>query len=92
MRAGKQILALTEPGSDLASAVHDYSRAIVVPTDNVSAIRDALHEIRQETLIPPIESAETDPTVWPYSANRGAELLAGLLERITVSETVRSAT
>ena len=47
MRAGKWILALTEPGSDLENLMRRYSRGISVPAQDISAIRNALQSVWQ---------------------------------------------
>jgi hypothetical protein len=42
MRAGKRILALTEPGSDLEGVMKDYSRGVTVSPRDTAAVLDAL--------------------------------------------------
>ena len=49
MRAGKWILALTEPGSDLATLIRDYPKGLAVPPQDLSGIRHALQSILQQS-------------------------------------------
>jgi hypothetical protein len=82
MRAGKRILVLTDPGSDLATLVRHYPKAVVVPPKNTLAIRQALQNMWQSGRAGTLEPITIDPTVSWYSAKHGAELLAHIFERL----------
>ena len=49
MRAGKWILALTEPASDLATLIRDYPKGLSVPAQDLCGIRHALQSILQQS-------------------------------------------
>jgi hypothetical protein len=82
MRAGRPILALTDPGSDLEVLVRQYSGAVAVPPRDVRGIRDALHQAWQEGEGNHPELGSPDPSVEPYSSRRSAEVVAGILDRL----------
>ena len=68
MRAGKWILALTNPASDLAAIVRHYSKGMVVSARNISAIRQALRNIWRRCHSETVEAMHTDESLDRYSA------------------------
>jgi hypothetical protein len=82
MRAGKWILALTTPGSDLAGIVNHYSKGMVVAARNTDAIRQSLQKIRRLWQAGTLESMQTDGFLSSYSAKHGAELVAAIFNRL----------
>jgi glycosyltransferase involved in cell wall biosynthesis len=82
MRAGKSILALTEPESDLARIVTHYPRGTVVAPQNTAAIRQALQDIWRRCSSGIVESMQTDGFVDRYIAKHSAELLAAIFNRL----------
>jgi hypothetical protein len=83
MRAGKPILALTAPGSDLAGMVHHYSKGVVVPEKNTAAIRQALQNIWRRWRAGTVEPMQADGCLTRYSARQTAELLAAIFNRLS---------
>jgi hypothetical protein len=83
MRAGKSILALIRPGSDLAMMIHHYSKGVAVPAKNISAIRQALQNMLQVGRAGTGESLKIDGSLSLYSAKHSAELLGLLFDRLS---------
>jgi glycosyltransferase involved in cell wall biosynthesis len=82
MRAGKWILALTTPGSDLAGLVNRYPKGMVVAAQNTSAIREALQNIWRRCPAGTVESMQADGFLCSHSASHSAELLAVIFNRL----------
>jgi hypothetical protein len=80
MRAGKWILALTDPGSDLENLIRDYSKAISVPPQDKSAIRNALQSTLQRRRLDKSEKSKAHRSLQMYSSNQGAESLSHLFD------------
>jgi hypothetical protein len=88
MRAGKWVLALTSPGSDLSKTVHAYSKGFVVSATNRSGIRQALQSVWELTQSGMIESSKQDGSLSSYRAKRSAESLAIICARLFAAETL----
>jgi hypothetical protein len=80
MRAGKWILALTDPGSDLENLIHDYPKGVSVPAQDMSAIRNALQSMFQRSRSDKSERSEADRSLHMHSSNHGAERLSHIFE------------
>lgn len=85
MRAGKWILALTDPNSDLAKLTNHYARGMVVPAENSFAIRRALQKAWRLSRYEVVEAVKTDRCLSLYSAKRSAGSLALIFERLLQS-------
>ena len=83
MRAGKWILALTTPGSDLASIVNHYRKGMVVAARNTSAIRQALQNIWRRYRAGAFESMHSEESLAGYRSRHSARLLAGIFDRLS---------
>lgn len=83
MRAGKWVLALTSPGSDLAGIVNNYSNGIVVAARNRPAIRHALQTIWSRYRAGAVNSMQSNPAIARYSSRQGATLLAAIFDRLS---------
>jgi glycosyltransferase involved in cell wall biosynthesis len=81
MRAGKRILALTEPGSDLAKLISDYSKGLTVPARDISGIRDALQRW-QQSASNQFEPTGAEPILDSYSSGSSAQRLCDLFEKL----------
>jgi glycosyltransferase involved in cell wall biosynthesis len=84
MRAEKWILALTDPGSDLATLMQHYSKGVVVPARNTSAIRQALQDMARHSGTGTVESTRVDKLFLLPSAEHSAESLALIFERVSL--------
>jgi hypothetical protein len=82
MRAGKWILALSEPGTDLFKMIQDYSKAVVVPPRDVSAVIRSLDKIMHWTGAEPDAMGESERMA-KYSSKHSAAVLAGVFERLS---------
>jgi Glycosyl transferase 4-like domain len=80
MRAGKWILALTDPGSDLENLIRDYSKGISVPAQDMSAIRNALQSTFQRSPSDKLERSEADRALHMHSSCHSAERLSHIFE------------
>ena len=83
MRAGKPILALAEPGSDLERLMSRYPRGMTVPARDVSAIRDALHRVWQARDATAAQRPEAASPLERYSSEHSAEIVAGILDHLS---------
>lgn len=83
MRAGKWILALTEPASDLATLIRDYPKGLSVPSQDLCDIRNALQSILQQSASNQSESMRVEPIVDRYSSGHSAERLCHIFERLS---------
>ena len=72
MRAGKWIIALTEPASDLATLIRDYPKGLSVPPQDLCGIRHALQSILQQSASNQSESMGVEPIVDRYSSSHSA--------------------
>jgi glycosyltransferase involved in cell wall biosynthesis len=91
MRAGKWILALTDPGSDLENLIRDYSKGLSVPAQDMSAIRNALQSTLQRSRSDQSERSEAGRFLHMYSSNRGAQIVSHIFEDL-LSNRLRSET
>ena len=82
MRAGKWILALTEPASDLATLIRDYPKGLAVPAQDLSGIRYALQSILQQSASNQFEPTGVEPIVDSYSSSHSAERLCHIFESL----------
>jgi hypothetical protein len=81
MRAGKWILALTEPDSDLATLIRDYPKGLPVPARDMSGIRDALQSW-QQTASNQFEPTGAEPILDSYSSAQIAERLCRIFDSL----------
>ena len=86
MGAGKWILALTNPASDLAAIVRDYSKGMVVSARNISAIRQALENIWRRCHSESVEAMHTEESLGRYSARYSAGLLSDIFEQLLLNK------
>jgi Glycosyl transferase 4-like domain len=86
MRAGKWVLALTSPASDLAAIVRHYSKGMVVSACNIPAIRQALRSIRRRCHFETVEATKIDESLGRYSARYSAGLLSGIFDQLVVNK------
>jgi hypothetical protein len=84
MRAGKWILALTEPASDLAKLISQYPKGLAVPSRDMSGIRDALQSTLQRSASNQSEATGAEPILDSYSCAHSAERLCHIFETISV--------
>jgi glycosyltransferase involved in cell wall biosynthesis len=90
MRAGKWILALTNPGSDLENLIRDYSKGLPVPAHDTSAIRNALQSTFQQISSDQAKRSEADRSLHIYSSfNQGAEMISRLFDMAVTQRQVR---
>jgi hypothetical protein len=82
MRAGKWILALTEPGSDLATLIRDYPKGLPVPARDMSGIRHALQSTLQRSASNQSEPTEADPLLDRYSSKHSVQGLCHIFESL----------
>jgi hypothetical protein len=82
MRAGKWILALTDPGSDLENFIRRYSRGISVSARDQSAIRRALQIAWQNRALGNSGQIKADPAVQSYSSTLSAEMMSRIFENL----------
>jgi hypothetical protein len=82
MRAGKPILALTEPGSDLATLIRDYPKALPVPARDISGIRHALQSTLQQSASNQSEPIGAGPILDRYSSSHSAARLCHIFESL----------
>jgi hypothetical protein len=80
MRAGKWILALTDPGSDLENLIREYSKGSSVPPQDISAIRNALQSTLQRSRSAKSERSEAGRSLYIHSSNYGAERFSHIFE------------
>jgi hypothetical protein len=85
IRAGKWILALTDPGSDLENLMRHYSRGISVPAQDISAIRNALQNVWQGIDSKKSERIEADSSVEMYSAKHSAAMVSRIFDGLLLS-------
>jgi hypothetical protein len=89
MRAGKWILALTDPGSDLENLIRDYSKGISVPPQDMSAIRNALQSTLQRNRSAKSERSEAGRSLPIHSSNHSAERLSHIFEDLLLKPSLR---
>jgi hypothetical protein len=80
MRAGKWILALTDPGSDLENLIRDYSKRISLPPQDMSAIRNALQSMLQRSRSAKSERSAAGRSLPIHSSNHSAERFSHIFE------------
>jgi len=80
MRAGKWLLALTPPGSDLDRLVGRYSRGISVPPQDISSIRNALQALFHLRDSGEAEEIEVDSFLDQYSSRHNAARICRIFE------------
>jgi hypothetical protein len=81
MRAGKRILALTEPGSDLAKLISDYSKGLAVPYRDMAGIRHAL-QLWQQSASNHFDSTQAEPILDSYSSGHSAKRLGHIFDSL----------
>jgi hypothetical protein len=86
MAAGKWILALTHPASDLAAIVRHYSKGRVVSARNITAIRQALRDIWRRCRSGTVEAIHTDESFGRYSARYSAGLLSDIFDQLLLNK------
>jgi hypothetical protein len=84
MRAGKWILALTDAGSDLEQLMRQYPRAISVPPQDISAVRNALQKVWQGDGSAKSETTKADPSVETYSCKHSAEMVSQIFTDLLI--------
>jgi hypothetical protein len=82
MRAGKWILALTEPGSDLAKLISDYSKGLAVPARDMPGIQHALQSW-QQSASNQFDSIQAEPILDSYSSGNSGERLCHIFDTIS---------
>jgi hypothetical protein len=82
MRAGKWILALADPGSDLENLICDYSKGASVPAHDMSAIQNALQTILQRSRSDKSDGSGDERFLSMYSSSRSAEMLSHTFENL----------
>jgi hypothetical protein len=82
IRAGKWTLALTDPRSDLAALMQQYSKGIVVPARDTIAIRRALQDIWRLRPAERVEAPQANQPWVRYSAKHSAESLARVFQHV----------
>ena len=85
MRAGKPILALTEPGSDLERLMAQYAGGMAVRPRDVSAIRSALQQVWQRRDGKESQPREAASSLERYSSERGARIVSRILDGLLLS-------
>jgi Glycosyl transferase 4-like domain/Glycosyl transferases group 1 len=86
MAAGKWILALTNPATDLAAIVRHYSKGMVVSARNISAIRQALRDIWRRCHSGTVEAMGTDTSLDRYSARYSVGLLSNIFDQLLLNK------
>ena len=89
MRAGKWVLALTEPASDLAMLIRDYPKGLSVPPQDLCGIRHALQRILQQSASNQSESMGVEPIVDRYSSSHSAEILCHIFETLSAKSSLK---
>jgi hypothetical protein len=84
MRAGKWVLALTDPGSDLENLIRHYSKGISVPAQDISAIRSALQSTLQPISSEKSERSEAGQSLQMYSSKHSAEMISRIFEDLVL--------
>jgi hypothetical protein len=85
MRAGKWILALTDPGSDLEKLMRCYTKGISALARDVPAIRHALQSAWQRIDSDKVEFMEADSFVDRYSSKHSAKKISCIFDDILLS-------
>ena len=85
MRAGKWILALTSPSSDLAAIVQGYPKAIVVSAQDTSAIAFALRSIWRRCHSDTVEEPHSKEYLGNWSARHSTVSLAAVFDQLLVN-------
>ena len=80
MRAGKPILALTDPGSDLERFMSQYAGGMAVPARDISAIRNALHRVWQARDATTAEPPAAASLLERYSSEQSAGIVSRILD------------
>jgi hypothetical protein len=79
MRAGKWILALTEPGSDLEGVIRDYSRGVAVSSHDTAAMLDALGSAYRRARVDQFRAHDAPPCNVRQSSRCAAAALSVIL-------------
>jgi glycosyltransferase involved in cell wall biosynthesis len=82
MRAGKPILALTEPGSHLATLLEQYSKAFVFPPGNTSGIRQTLEIVLRQSDLKTFLSTDAARSAAKYCSIHSAEMIARIFDQL----------
>ena len=88
MRAGKWIIALTEPGSALATLIRDYPKGLPIPAQDLSGIRDALQSTLHQSASNQSEATGAEPILDRYSSSHSAERLCHIFESLLAKSPV----
>ena len=86
MRAGRWILALTDPGTDLEKLVRRYSRGISVPAQDISGIRTLLQRAFQRSLSENLEPLQVDTFLHAYSSKHSAAMVARIFDGLVLAQ------
>jgi hypothetical protein len=85
MRAGKWILALTDPGTDLADMMRHYSRGLAIAPREISAIRHALQELVLGNYASTSDPIKAEGPLLHYTSKHSSEVLARIFEDLSRS-------
>ena len=85
MRAGKPILALTGPGSDLERLMGQYAGGMAVPAPDISAIRNALHRVWQARDATTAGAPAAASPLERYSSEQSAEVVSRILDGLLLA-------
>jgi glycosyltransferase involved in cell wall biosynthesis len=82
MRAGKPILALTEPGYHLATFMEQYSKAFVFPPGHTSEIRQTLEIVLKQSDLRAFLPTDAARSAAKYCSIHGAEMIARIFDQL----------
>lgn len=82
MRAGKWIIALTEPGSDLTTLIRDYPKGLAIPAQDLSGIRHVLQSTLHRSASNQSEATGSEPILDRYSSSHSAERLCHIFKSL----------
>jgi hypothetical protein len=86
MRAGKWLLALSDPGSDLEHLMRDYARGISVAARDIAAIQNALQNVWQGIDSKECGRIKADPSLEAYSSKQSAARVASIFDGLLLSQ------
>ena len=82
MRAGKSILALTQPGSDLEQMLRNCSIGVAVPPQDIARIKDVLERVFQQGCRNTFEPKDADRYPRMPSSRCSAKTLARIFDSL----------
>jgi hypothetical protein len=91
MRAGKKILGLTDPGSDLTRMLTAYPGGIAVAPSDVAGIRRAFDTVSHDPAVRAGADAGASAYAARYASTRSAITMASIFERVLASESAKRA-